>query len=196
MNAMARHIKARKFYPTIAIIGEGIVEQIYFKQLRQTEQVNFTVKPDLPKYPSAQSIVEKANELLNKEFDTAFCIFDLDQINRNRQTREQYERLKRENQRRNLIFIENNPCMEFWFLLHYEHTNRKFASSSQLIKALEKHIAAYEKTAKFLEGKKIYTLLKPDQPRAHHNASLTDTPENQGSRSQVYKILDFLNVTE
>ncbi len=81
---MARHIKAQKLYPAIAIVGEGIVEQIYFTQLKQFEKVNFNVKPDLPKHPNAQSIVDKANALLSKEYDMVFCIIDMDQINENR----------------------------------------------------------------------------------------------------------------
>lgn len=42
---MARHVKSRKTYPAIGIVGEGGVERTYFTQLRQFEQLMFTIKP-------------------------------------------------------------------------------------------------------------------------------------------------------
>ena len=33
---MARHSKAKKLFPAVAVIGEGITEHIYFNQLKQS----------------------------------------------------------------------------------------------------------------------------------------------------------------
>jgi len=189
---MARHIKARKLYPAIAIVGEGIVEQIYFTQLKQSEKVNFSVKPDLPKHPTAQSIIDKAHELLSKEYDMVFCIIDMDQINQNQQSQVLYAQLKKTHQSQKLIFIENNPCMELWFLLHFVETTRKFIDCTQPTKKLKTYIADYEKSRKFLESRQIYSLLKPYQIVACQNAASTDVMHNKGARSQVYKVLQFL----
>jgi len=192
---MARSVNHRKLLPAIAIVGEGIVEKIYFTQLRQVERLNFTVKPDLPKSSSIHSIVNKGKELVNKGFDRVFCIFDLDEISRNKVIREQYKELKRENNKGKMVFIENNPSMEFWFLLHYTFTSRHFDSTDQLIAALKKHINDYEKSEYYLIRKRIYALLKPNQQTARSHAAKTNPAKQNSSWSEIHKILNFLKVT-
>lgn len=192
---MARSVKHRNLLPAIAIVGEGIVEKIYFTQLKQTEKLNFTVKPDLPKISSIQSIVAKGLELLKKEYDQVFCVFDLDEISRNPVIGEQYKALKRKYSYRKMVFIENNPSMEFWFLLHFVFTNRQFDSPDQLMNVLKKYIDDYEKSEHYLTRKKIYALLKPNQQAARSYAAKTNTAEHHHSWSEIHKILNFLKVT-
>ncbi|MQY78815.1 MAG: RloB domain-containing protein [Bacteroidetes bacterium] len=191
-----RHIKARKLYPAIAIVGQGITEQIYFIQLRKMEKLSFTLKPNLPKHSDIKSIVTKAKDLLKKEFDVIFCVIDIDEINRNQVVKDQYFELrKRYHNKGNIFFIENNPCMEFWFLLHYKETTRFFNNYRQLETELKKHIADYEKTVIYLTRKNIYNVLKPFQDHARQNA-IKGIGEGKGefSKSEVYQILDFLKV--
>lgn len=107
----------------------------------------------------------------------------------------QYAQLKKAHQSHNLIFIENNPCIELWFLLHFVQTTRKFVDFTQPTKSLNTYIADYEKSRKFLESRQIYSLLKPCQIVACQNAASTDVVHNNGARSQVYKVLQFLNIT-
>ncbi len=192
---MARHFKAKKLYPAIAVIGEGITEHIYFSQLKRYEKLKFTLKPDLPKYSSAKSIVAKAVELIEKEYDHVFCLFDMDEINRDRALREEYAALKREYHGGNITFIENNPCTEFWFLLHYRQTTREFDNYNQLERSLKKYIPDYEKTEKYLVSKDIYHHLKPGQETAKDNAqiSVRDATEHS-SKSEVHLILDYLRI--
>lgn len=193
---MARYTKTKKFKPAIAVIGEGITEQIYFAQLKQYEEINFTLKPALPKHSSIKSIVDKAIELIEKEYDHVFCVFDLDEVNRNPVIRKEYERLKRDYANDRISFIENNPCMEFWFLLHYRRTNRQFENYNQLEKTLKQHIPDYEKTKKYLTAKNIYAFLKEHQSTAKENAEhgmAHAAPTS--SKSEVHHILDYLKIT-
>lgn len=187
-----RQTKKRKLYPAIAIIGEGITESIYFSQMRQEEDLQFTVKPDYGKNSSVESIVEKALDFLEKEFDIVFCVTDMDEMTRNQNLMDKYINLKKKHGSDRLVFIETNPCMEFWFLLHYTFTTKAFNNYKQLAKLLKKYLPAYDKTEKYLSGSKIYLQLKPKQANARNNAEQI-TMEG-ASRSDVYKILDYLGI--
>lgn len=193
---MSRAQGRRKSKHAVAIVGEGITERIYFTQLRQFERLGFELKPSLPKNSSNKEIVKKANELLNEGFDHVFCLFDLDEINRDATIKKQYSKLKTDNNEDRITFIENNPCMEFWFLLHHLRTNRKFDNYGQLERLLKKHIPDYKKTERYLTTKNIYTHLKETQATAIENAGHSikhATPTS--SKSEVHLILDYLNVT-
>ncbi|MBK6611321.1 MAG: RloB domain-containing protein [Sphingobacteriales bacterium] len=63
----------------------------------------------------------------------------------------------------NVVVIVNNPCLEFWFLLHFEKTSKFFSTCKSAEAALNKHIPNYEKTQKFYtkQNDDIYLKLKP-----------------------------------
>lgn len=190
---MARKIRHRPDYPTVAVVGEGEVERVYFHQLKQVEHIRFTVKPNLPKNSSIKAIVDKGLELLDAEFDTVFCVFDMDKIFRDKTIYQQYQKLKKAHQKKDrLIFIENNPCIEHWFLLHFEQTERHFDNDTQLLNQLRNHITDYEKTVKYLTRKGIYKLLKPHQQLARERAKQLKKKGHDISSSDMYKILDHL----
>jgi len=46
------------------------------------------------------------------------------------------------------------PSIEYWFLLHYENTNRHLRTSHDAIKALQKYIALFDKKENFLRHQK------------------------------------------
>jgi hypothetical protein len=191
---MGRKTNQRKLYPAIAIIGEGITESIYFTQLRQQEDIQFTVKPDYGKNSGVESIVEKALELLGREYDIVFCVIDMDEMVRNKTLMIKYENLKKKQGNNQLVFIENNPSIEFWFLLHYIFTTKTFQNYKQLAIMLKKYLPAYDKTEKYLSGSNIYNQLKPHQANARNNAEKTSMDKMNKSYSEIYKILNYLGI--
>jgi hypothetical protein len=83
------------------------------------------------------------------------CVFDLDVSMHNESERKKLELLKNKYQKnKNLLFCNSLPSIEYWFLLHYENTNRHFNNFKAVETALKKHISNYEKTAQFLEKEK------------------------------------------
>ncbi|MBP9134766.1 MAG: RloB domain-containing protein [Saprospiraceae bacterium] len=46
----------------------------------------------------------------------------------------------------NVVVIVNNPCLEFWFLLHFEKTSKYFNTCSSAETQLKKYLPNYEKT--------------------------------------------------
>src|SRR5690606_38513140 len=63
----------------------------------------------------------------------------------------------------NVVVIVNNPCIEFWFLLHFEKTSKYYDTCSGAEAQLKKHLKNYEKTQKFFtkQNADIYLTLRP-----------------------------------
>lgn len=80
--------------------------------------------------------------------------------------------LEIEKKHKNVIIIINNPCLEFWILLHFETTGRYFSTCNGAAKQLLKHLPDYEKTQAYYtrENNDIYKKLKPRLHTALKNA--------------------------
>lgn len=91
----------------------------------------------------------------------------------------------------------NNPCLEFWFLLHYEQTLKYFATYSDLKKELNKHLPDYQKTEKYFKNSRqdIYQHLKSNLATAINNAILTGTFDFNNTHkglSEMHKVFNEL----
>ena len=142
----------RKTNPAFAIVADGETEIWYLQMMKQNErQVRLTIKPELPKKKRIEDQCELVCKLAQGEYDKVFWIVDLDQI-----TKEQREATggKKDPMRtfiecrekvlhgkkyaKRVRVIVNNPCLEFWFLLHYTHTDKSFGGYEELAKAHER----------------------------------------------------------
>ena len=167
----------RKTNPAFAIVADGETEIWYLQMMKQTErQVRLTIKPELPKKKRIEDQCELVCKLAQGEYDKVFWIVDLDQI-----TKEQREATggKKDPMRtfiecrekvlhgkkyaKRVRVIVNNPCLEFWFLLHFEYTAKSFSDYDELAKELKKHIKDYDKNEGYYKPKNndIYSKLKP-----------------------------------
>ena len=111
-------------------------------------------------------------EDLARDYTKVFWLVDYDVIRK--ETREakpgietseqQFIRLRKNAQRiGNVIVIVNDPCLEFWFLLHFVETTRFYGQCSQVESDLTRHMEGYEKTKQYFtkQGQDIYLRLKP-----------------------------------
>ncbi len=75
----------------------------------------------------------------------------------------------------NVIIILNNPCLEFWFILHFKQTTKYFSKCSDAEKQLKKQLKDYEKTQKYFtkHNDDIYLKLKSKLKTAITNAQKT-----------------------
>ena len=68
--------------------------------------------------------------------------------------------------------IVNNPCLEYWFLLHFQKTTKVFNACADAEKQVSQHLQGYEKTEKFFKkDNDIYKQLKPFLKTAKENAT-------------------------
>lgn len=139
----------RRTKPAIIIVGEGKckTERAYFEAFNsQKSPYNITVFPmgdtDLPGMLKSLKKLIKEYGLNSKRGDLAFVIADLDNDS------QKIEYLKTLSQEDSKRFIISNPCIEVWFINHYEYTTHQFKDGDEVINNLRKYIPKYEKNIK------------------------------------------------
>ena len=165
---MARKTNNKNPKKIVAVIGEGITEWHYFNDLKQIEKYSFQLKPELPKHSDVNAVVNKALELRENGYDKILCLFDLDRIISNRIEKAKYLKFKKKyhhsksKRKGNIIFYDTMPCIEYWFLLHFEQYSTKIYPSYESLKTvLSKYLNDYDKSDKYFKKVKIYqTLIK------------------------------------
>lgn len=179
-KARKNRIKAR---PNFALLVDGDTEVWYFQMLKRNER---TLAVNIePKIPQKKSVLEQYElvKSLSEDYKTVFWIIDFDTIvketreaKRGKETPLQ-EFLKYRNvlkkEYENVTIIVNNPCLEFWILLHFEKTSKYFIDCASAEKQLKKYLKDYEKTRKYYTKQEndIYLRLKPNMKTAISNAS-------------------------
>ena len=130
----------------VSVEGKNKTEKNYINNYSSREK-DFVIKvvPGNETDPInlVEQAIRKAKELnLNlEEDDKAYIVFDLDtNINKNKQIKEAID-LANQN---NIIPIVSTPCIELWFLLHYEYTTATM-NNDEVIKKLKKYCPKYEK---------------------------------------------------
>ena len=102
---------------SIAIIGEGETEWWYFETLRIACRYKFKVAPDFPQHSDIPHMAKLAEDYVKRETDNVVCLVDMDRLLRLPAEMATYQQLRKSSSP-NVIWIETNPCTEFWFLLH------------------------------------------------------------------------------
>jgi hypothetical protein len=158
---MRNRNKKRPLLKKIAVVGEGETEWFYFNDLKDSESLKFELKPQLPQHTSYKSIFKKSEQLLKEGFDKVYCVLDLDtvlkdSVQTNRYFSEKQKIVKK--YREKLLILESNPCIEYWFLLHYIYTSCSHHSCENILTDLRKYLCNYEKKQKYLSD--IYSKLK------------------------------------
>ncbi|MDR3366334.1 MAG: RloB family protein [Prevotellaceae bacterium] len=149
-----RKQKIREPKSGIYIVGEGITEQYYFMHVKRLCGFRCTIKPRFFGNTSIAGMKKVIEELLRDDI-RVICVFDADVPTRNNSEKKKLEQLqKKYRESKKLIFCDSLPSIEYWFLLHYENSNRYFNDAKAAETALKKHIADYEKAAQFFEKEK------------------------------------------
>ena len=94
-------------------------------------------------------IVRLAQERVKAGYDYVLCLIDMDVIEGNHEKMEHYRVLKKENPE--IIFVESNPCTEYWFLMHFMSapSSKEYTNYDVVAQALKHHIPSYDKTDVF-----------------------------------------------
>lgn len=171
-------VKASKAF---AFVVDGDTEVWYLQMLKRNERtLNINIEPKLPNKKNITDQYKMVEELA-VDYTKVFWIVDYDVIiketreaKKGNETSEQlFIRLKEKVEKNdNVIVIVNNPCIEFWFLLHFEKTSKLFTDCNSAEKQLKKHIKDYEKTRKYFtkQDNDIYLKLKEHIKVANQNS--------------------------
>lgn len=182
-----RQSNKRPLRPIIpVIIGEGLTEQRYFKQLADILHFRCSVKPRFFTHV-LPDIICLAQQTAAKGI-IAICVLDADISETDNTAKLQIDHL-RSLESEKIIVCDTLPAIEYWFLLHFENTNRHLSSHDALT-ALAKHIH-YSKTDKFLNSQAWVATLAPLLPTAISRAKALQKHKT-GSYSNLYKAFEIL----
>jgi hypothetical protein len=182
---MRQSRKIRKeVVPTFSFVVDGETEIWYLHMMKRNERkLNINIKPELPQRKSIKEQYKLLIDLSKQEYSKVFWIVDLDRIiKESRETPkgkktplETLIELRRKLQKayKNITVIINNPCLEFWFLLHFEKTSKFFDTCDKAETELKKYLKDYEKTQKYFtkQDNDIYLKLRPHLKTAISNSS-------------------------
>lgn len=168
--------------------------------LQKNEKLqHINIEPKLPQKKKLSDQYKKATDLAG-DSDKVFWMIDFDTILKETKEAKKGEKtvlqIFKEYSHQvpdNAMIIINNPCLEYWFLLHYKQTSKYFSSYAGLEKELKKYLQDYQKTERYFENSRqdIYQRLKPKLETAIRNAKMTNEFDFENTRqglSEMHKI--------
>lgn len=203
-----RHIPL-KGKPKFAVVVDGETEFWYVQMMKRNEkQIKVDIKPEIPQKKKLPDQYSKVIEL-SKSYDKVFWIVDLDTILHDSlsapkgkknalDTFLQYKAAIEKNYKHINVVI-NQPCLEFWFLTHFEAAAPLFSNCDEASLKLKKHLNDYEKTEKYFtkQDKDIYQKLKPLLPGAISNAKRLpafDRDDPNRGLSEMYTLFEDIGL--
>ena len=161
--------------------------------MKSIENLRIQVKPELPKSGSWKSVLDKVDELLDKEYSHVYCLIDYDKVIEENAFEKYENRKKSLLKTKKVTIYECNPCFETWYLVHFRKTTKPFSNCDNVANELKLHITDYGKSEIYYDQKKIYQFLKNYQADASINAaSLEENRHEFGinhPRAEVYKLV-------
>lgn len=185
---------------SLAIIGEGETEWFYFDSLRIACRYPFKVAPDFSQHSDIPHMAKLAESYVKCETDYVICLVDMDRLLQNPKEMETYSKIRKKSSRK-IMWVETNPCTEFWFLLHFlpQLSVKRYDSYEQLIPELQRYMPGYEKTVRYFRKNKLYNYLTEngDLQRALGYAKelsrLSETtPEDKIAYSQMHRVFELI----
>ena len=189
--------KQRKTKPSILIAAEGkhLTEKNYFIGFNGYESkynINFVSGNETDPI----SLVENLNKRWDKdgyseEFDDLkYVIVDLDN---NTAKARVLKNLINDNQ--DIRFIISNPCIETWFLFHFEENPKRLNNSKEVIKELTKYISDYDKSKNYnaVLYKKTKEAIRNSRNKEKQQDSLYEWPDVEcNPRSDIHKLVKII----
>lgn len=163
---------SRKPEKVFAFVVDGECEYWYLQLLKRHEkEIRIGIEPKIPQRKTIPELYKKAVDLA-KEYTHVFWIVDFDVIlKESRETKkgkkspliqfkDYYNIIQQKH--KNITIIINNPCLEYWYLLHYKKTSKHYNTYKELESELKKHIPDYDKSQQFYmkNNNDIYLRLK------------------------------------
>ena len=145
MGRKVRVSKGKRMKPNFFVFCEGETEIAYVKFLRSLYRVPIQVIPKKSKSNISEDYIERSkNEYVRTGQDRVFLMYDLDVDG----LLEHLLKIP------NAELLVSNPCIELWFLLHYQEQKVEI-TSEKCIQKLHKVTKGYRKGGLSEEEKKV-----------------------------------------
>ena len=143
--------------PRILILCDGAqTEPNYFRQLKNFRRLtSVAVRGPRPRQIGSARLLKRVRDELKADagWDHVYCVVDHDghdsAVNK---LRSELEAINRRRNSPRVHMALSNPCFELWLLLHFEFTDRPYASlhggksaCDSVIERLRRHIPGYRK---------------------------------------------------
>ena len=133
-------------YPFLICGGQN-TERYYFTHINDITEHKFNIRPkyfgDESNY--IEAFPKRIREILSHNKDAKiFCVFDWDTVSENKTRREKHkefeEEFKGEISCGVVSLCPSMPCIEYWFLLHFEDNHALMKTYSAVARHLSKYI--------------------------------------------------------
>ncbi len=196
-NDRKRKLRKKKNKIIIAVEGNNKTEKLYFDNFddgKQDYSITIAKGNDTDPLGLVKNLDKevKKSELYLSKGDMVFCVFDVDvDSNKNKIIDE----AKKYAQKKGIQVITSTPCIELWFLLHFEYTTANL-SNNEVIKRLKKFNPKYEKNINIFPyiNKNIDIAIlnakKLEKYQIDNNKKIGTVEANPNT--EMYKIVEFL----
>ena len=139
-------IRKRKNKILIAVEGTNKTEKIYFSNFDDGKKT-YTITIAKGNDTDPLGMIKLLSKEMDKRDidlsngDIAFCVFDTDINPKKNKIIKDAINLAKE---KGIRIITSTPCVELWFLLHFEYTTARLSNNS-VMKRLKKYLPKYEK---------------------------------------------------
>ena len=200
-NDRVRKVRKQKSKILIAVEGNNKTEKIYFNNFEDSKKnfdISYARGNDTDPLKLVQMLIKeiKDNDLDLLDDDMAFCIFDTDIDPNKNKVIDNAIKLANKN---NIKIITSSPCIELWFLLHYEYSTASM-SNDEVIKKLKNYYPKYKKNINIYPDIKdkmdiaIKNAKKLERYQKDNNVKIGTVKANPST--EIYKIIEYLiNIT-
>lgn len=141
--------------PTFFVFCEGKTEAAYVDLLRHNFRVPMEIIVKISDSNISQPYIDRCKrERFTTDSDKTFLMFDLDVPG----MLEHLRKIK------DAVLLLSNPCIEYWFLLHFKDVTSEL-SSAECINRLKRHEAEYSKGT--FSNKMIKSLIENISKASH-----------------------------
>ena len=196
-NDRVRKIRKQKSKILIAVEGKNKTEKTYFSNFEDGKKpynITYAKGNNTDPLKLVKMLVKEIEkmELDLQDGDAAYCIFDTDiDPDKNKIINEAIQLAMKNN----IKIITSSPCVELWFLLHYDYTTANMRNE-EVIKRLKKFYPKYEKNVNIFPDiienlyKAIERAKKLEKYQLDNNRRIGTVEANPNT--EIYKIVEYL----
>lgn len=192
-----RKLRKPKSKVLIATEGKNKTEKTYFSNFEDSKKsynVTYARGNNTDPLKLVKMLIKEIAELRLdlQDDDVAYCIFDTDVDSNKNTIIEEAIQLAKKN---NINIITSSPCIELWFLLHYDYTTANM-NNEEVIRKLKKYYPKYKKNINIYPDiiEKIDLAIdraKKLEKYQINNKQRIGTVE-ANPNTEVYKIVEYL----
>jgi len=179
MAGRRKESKGKKINPTLFVFCEGETEEAYIKLLKSLYRIpSIHIHPKIGGNNITTEYIENyKKDKPTHEKDLNFLVYDLDVL----------AMIKRLSKIKGAELLVSNPCIEFWFLLHYKNQTAN-TNNAHCCREMKNRNKIYKKGA--IDKKLKERLISKREDAVKRAKAL---PQYKNPSSTVYKLIEILD---